>query len=78
MMVFVGLILSVIPRSSAATGTNHMRTATSVEHDSHEMPRSSAAIGSFTLAQVLLLLLVQAVYLFQLENYRLRSGFYDK
>jgi hypothetical protein len=55
-----------------------MRTATSVEHDSHEMPRSSAAIGSFTLAQVLLLLLVQAVYLFQLENYRLRSGFYDK
>jgi hypothetical protein len=42
-------ILSVIPRSSAATGTKHIRTATSVENNSNEMPCSSAAIGSFTL-----------------------------
>ena len=42
------IILIVIPHSSAAAGTNHMRTVTSVDHDSHEMPRSSAAIGSFT------------------------------
>jgi len=45
---YINLILNGIPRSSAAAGTNHMRTVTSVDHDSHEMPRSSAAIGSFT------------------------------
>jgi hypothetical protein len=41
------LILNVIPRSSAAIGTRHSNK-NHIEHDSHEMPRSSAAIGSFT------------------------------
>jgi hypothetical protein len=41
------LILIVIPRSSAAAGTRHGQ-ASHEDHGSPEMPRSSAAIGSFT------------------------------
>src|SRR5450759_950708 len=39
-------ILIVIPRSSAATGTRHSNCNLS-QTRSHEIPRSSAAIGSF-------------------------------
>jgi len=42
------LILIVIPRSSAATGTRHSNCNLSRTR-SHEIPRSSAAIGSFIL-----------------------------
>jgi hypothetical protein len=44
---FEHFILIVIPRSSAATGTKHSNCNLRGSR-SHEMPRSSAAVGSFT------------------------------
>jgi len=45
-------ILIVIPRSSAAAGTNHMRTATSVEHGVMRCPAALLRLGaSFTLPE---------------------------